>query len=107
MLSSRAKYATRALLDLSVNYEKGPVQLQHIAERQTIPAKYLEQIMMTLKLGGYVVSRKGPGGGYMLARPPDQITLGSVTRAMDGPIAPMSCVSISGFHECGCPSPDS
>ena len=106
MLSSRAKYATRAILDLALNYEEGPVQLQHLAERQNIPPKYLEQIMMILKLSGFVSSQKGPGGGYRLAKPPHGITLGAVTRALDGPIAPMSCVSVSGFAECGCPNPD-
>ncbi|HZT42146.1 MAG TPA: Rrf2 family transcriptional regulator [Chthonomonadaceae bacterium] len=106
MLSSRAKYATRALLDLSLHYDHGPVQIHEIARRQNIPVKFLEQILLALKLGGFVQSRKGPGGGYLLARPPDLITLGAVVRAMDGPIAPISCVSVSGFHECGCPDPD-
>lgn len=104
-LSSRGKYATRALLDLSLLYEQGPVQIQAIAERQNIPLKYLEQILLTLKRCGFVTSRKGPGGGYLLARPPQDITLGAVVRAMDGPLAPMSCASISGYAECGCPEP--
>lgn len=106
MLSSRAKYATRALLDLSLHYEEGPVQAQEIAERQDIPIKYLEQILLLLKVGGFIQSRKGPGGGYLLSRPPEEITLGAVVRAMDGPLAPMSCVSVSGYSECGCPDPD-
>jgi len=61
---------------------------------------------MALKVGGFVVSRKGPGGGYLLARSPDQITLGSVLRAMDGPVAPISCVSVTKYSECGCPKPE-
>jgi Rrf2 family protein len=105
ILSSRGKYATRALLDLSLHYEEGPVQIQAIAERQKIPLKYLEQILLTLKRYGFVSSRKGPGGGYLLARPPQEITLGSVVRAMDGPLAPISCASVSGYAECGCPEP--
>lgn len=106
MLSSRAKYATRALLDLTVHGLDRPVQIQEIGERQNIPAKFLEQILLTLKRQGWVQSRKGPGGGYFLAVAPEQITLGAVVRAMDGPLAPISCVSVSGYMECGCPDPD-
>jgi len=106
MLSSRARYATRALLDLSLRYDQGATQILDIAERQNIPFKYLQQILMALKVGGFVVSRKGPGGGYLLARSPDQITLGAVLRAMDGPVAPISCVSVTKYSECGCPKPE-
>jgi Rrf2 family protein len=105
VLSSRGKYGTRALLDLSLHYEEGPVQIQEIAARQKIPLKYLEQILLSLKRSGFVISRKGPGGGYSLARPPHAITLGAVVRAMDGPLAPISCASVSGYAECGCPEP--
>ncbi len=106
MLSSRAKYATRALLDLSLLYRQGPVQIQDIATRQAIPLKFLQQILFQLKLAGFVQSRKGPGGGYVLSRSPDEISLGAVVRAMDGPIAPISCVSVTQFQECGCPDPE-
>lgn len=105
MLSSRAKYATRALLDLTEHYQEGPQQIQEIARRQSIPVKFLEQILLALKGFGFVYSRKGPGGGYTLAKAPDHITLGAVVRAMDGPLAPISCVSVSGYMECGCPDP--
>lgn len=106
MLSSRAKYATRALLDLSLHEGEGPVQIQEIAERQNIPVKFLEQILLALKRLGFVQSRKGPGGGYLLAKQPQEITLGSVVRALDGPLSPMSCASVSGYMECGCPEPE-
>lgn len=106
MLSSRGKYATRALLDLSLHQEEGPIQIHDIAERQNIPIKYLEQILLQLKRNGFVMSRKGPGGGYALAMTPAKITLGAVVRAMDGPLAPISCASITGYTECGCPEPD-
>lgn len=106
MLSSRARYATRALLDLSLRHDQGPILIQDIADRQKIPLKYLQQILVSLKLAGFVNSRKGPGGGYSLAKEPDEITLGSVLRAMDGPLAPISCVSVSAYSECGCPHPD-
>jgi Rrf2 family cysteine metabolism transcriptional repressor len=106
MLSSRGKYATRAILDLSLHEDEGPIQIHEIAERQNIPVKYLEQILLQLKHAGFVVSRKGPGGGYSLASPPQKITLGAVVRAMDGPLAPMSCASVTGHAECGCPEPE-
>jgi len=106
MLSSRARYATRAILDLSLLYEQGPIQIHDIAERQNIPVKFLQQILVALKMTGFVQSRKGPGGGYSLAMAPKEITLGAVVRAMDGPIAPISCVSVTKFSECGCPNPE-
>jgi Rrf2 family transcriptional regulator, cysteine metabolism repressor len=106
MLSSRAKYATRALLDLTIHEAEGPVQIQEIGERQNIPAKFLEQILLALKRQGWVQSRKGPGGGYYLAVPPHQITLGAVVRVLDGPLAPISCVSATGYMQCGCPDPE-
>src|SRR4051794_8815732 len=105
ILSSRGKYATRALLDLTLHDDEGPVPILAIAERQRIPIKYLEQILLSLKRYGFVTSRKGPGGGYSLAMPPQAITLGAVVRAMDGPLAPISCASVSGYAECGCPEP--
>jgi Rrf2 family protein len=106
MLSSRARYATRAILDLSLLFDRGPIQIQDIADRQNIPVKFLQQILVALKMTGFVQSRKGPGGGYSLAMPPKDITLGAVVRAMDGPIAPISCVSVTKFSECGCPNPE-
>ncbi|MBI1757297.1 MAG: Rrf2 family transcriptional regulator [Fimbriimonas ginsengisoli] len=106
MLSSRSKYATRALVELSLRFEQGHVSIHEIAERQNIPVKFLEQILLALKMLGLVHSKKGPGGGYELARSPQEITLGQVVRALDGPIAPISCVSVYGYQECGCPDPD-
>jgi Rrf2 family cysteine metabolism transcriptional repressor len=106
MLSSRARYATRALLDLSIRYDQGTTQILDISERQNIPFKYLQQILMALKVAGFVQSRKGPGGGYSLAAAPETITLGAVLRAMDGPLAPISCVSVTNYAECGCPRPE-
>lgn len=105
MISSRGKYATRALLDLTLHFNEGPVQIHDIAERQKIPVKFLEQILLSLKRFGFVKSRKGPGGGYALAKPPEEIMLGAVVRAIEGPLAPISCVSVSGYMECGCPDP--
>lgn len=106
MLSSRAKYATRAVLHLAVRENEGPVLIQEIADAQNIPLKYLQQILVSLKVAGFVQSRKGPGGGYALAKPSREIMLGSVLRAMDGPLAPISCVSVTQHAECGCPDPE-
>ena len=106
MLSSRTRYATRAILDLSVRYGVGPVAMEDIACRQDIPLKYLQQILLALKLAGFVQSRKGRAGGYSLSRPPGEISLGEVVRAMEGPIAPVSCVSVSSYADCGCPHPE-
>ena len=103
MLSNKAKYATRALLDLTLQYDRGPVLIHDIAKRQEIPIKFLEQILLTLKHSGFVESRKGRGGGYFLAKPPSKITLGAVVRAIDGPLAPISCVSVTRYMACGCP----
>lgn len=105
MLSSRARYATRAILDLSMRVDAKTTLIQDIAERQNIPLKFLQQILVTLKVAGLVSSRKGPGGGYVLAQPPERITLGAVIRAMDGSVAPISCVSVTNYAECGCPEP--
>jgi Rrf2 family protein len=94
------------MLDLSVLYEQGPIQIVSIAERQNIPLRFLQQILASLRMTGFVQSQKGPGGGYLLAMPPREITLGAVVRAMDGPIAPISCVSVTRYGECGCPDPE-
>ena len=106
MISSRAKYATRAILDLAAHEGVKPVQIHDIADRQNIPLKFLEQILLGLKSAGFVSSRKGPGGGYRLAMPAEKIMLGAVVRSMDGPLSPISCVSVTAYHECGCPDPD-
>ncbi len=107
MLSSRARYAVRAILDLSVREDQGPIQSTDIAARQLIPIDFLQQILGDLKSAHLVETRRGPMGGYFLARRAKEITLGEVIRLMDGPIAPISCVSVTQFAECGCPEPDS
>ena len=106
MLSNRAKYATRAILELSINFERGAVHLSDIASRQDIPEPFLQQIMGTLRMAGFVKSRKGPGGGFTLARHPKDVMIGQLIRAIDGPIALISCVSVTRRAECGCPHPD-
>jgi Rrf2 family protein len=86
-VSTRGDYASRALLSLALHAgEQGPTSVRDIAERTGLPQPYLEQILLALKGAGLVRSKRGVGGGYVLARPPDQITLGEVVSAVDGPI---------------------
>ncbi|HOT92891.1 MAG TPA: Rrf2 family transcriptional regulator [Anaerolineae bacterium] len=102
-LSKRGEYGLRALQDLAAHYGNNPVSNKELAERNNIPLKFLEQIMLILKHGRIVNSQKGPVGGYTLARPPEQITLAEVIRLLDGPLAPIPCVSATAFEPCGCP----
>ncbi len=99
-LSTKGEYAARAIMDIASHYGEGPVKIREIAERQEIPLKYLESILLALKLAGVLRSRRGARGGYYLARPPEEITVGEVIRAMDGPLAPIGCVSVSAHEFC-------
>lgn len=92
-LSKKGEYALRAIVDLSLNYKKGSVQIHEISEREKIPEKFLEQILLELKKAGLLQSRRGAGGGYSLIKPPAEITLAQVIRIIDGPLAPLGCVS--------------
>jgi Rrf2 family iron-sulfur cluster assembly transcriptional regulator len=86
-VSTRGDYASRALLSLALHAEReGPTSVRDIAERTGLPQPYLEQILLALKGAGLVRSKRGVGGGYVLARPPAEITLGEIVSAVDGPI---------------------
>ena len=100
-LSAKSEYACLALLYLSENYNKGLYTIADIAKHKKIPKKFLEQILLILKRGGYVNSRKGSIGGYKLAKSPDNITAAEIIRLMDGALAPVDSVS-KYFYE---PSP--
>jgi Rrf2 family protein len=103
-LSKRGEYGLRAMIDLaSWNHNGAVVQIKDIAERQQIPSKFLEQILLTLKNAGLLRSKMGVGGGYYLTRPADQISLGQIVRVLDGPLAPVRCVSQMAYEPCGCP----
>ena len=102
-LSKRGEYGLRALQDLARHYGGEPVPNKDLAERNNIPVRFLEQILLTLKHGRIVRSRKGPRGGYILARPPEEINLAEIVRLLDGPLAPIGCVSETAFEPCGCP----
>lgn len=100
-ISAKGDYATRAVLDLAINYKEGEVsRIQTIAKRQNIPVKYLENILLLLNRAGVVRSRRGNQGGYYLARPPESITVGEVIRIVDGPLAPISCASTTAYEVC-------
>jgi Rrf2 family protein len=102
-LSKRGEYGLRALQDLAARYGDGPIPNKELAERNNVPYRFLEQILITLKHARIVRSQKGSQGGYTLARPPDQITLAEVIRLLDGPLAPIPCASETAFEPCGCP----
>ncbi len=100
MLSQKAKYALRALLMLAEAPADELVLIQDVADRQNVPKKFLELILVELKRHGFAHSQRGRSGGYCLARPADSITFGQVIRAMDGPIAPLPCASLTAYRRC-------
>ncbi len=102
-LSVRGEYALRALLVLTLHYGENVVPIQTISEEQRIPRKFLEQILNDLKSLGAVESKRGVRGGYRLARPPENITLASIVRHVEGAMAPVSCVSERFYERCTCP----
>jgi len=104
-LSKRGEYALRALIDLGIASELGwpMLQIGELASKEKLPIKFLEQIFTQLKSAGYVASRRGKFGGYSLARSMNQIKFGAVIRLIDGPLAPISCVSQTSYERCSCP----
>ncbi|HHW28054.1 MAG TPA: Rrf2 family transcriptional regulator [Syntrophomonadaceae bacterium] len=99
-LSTRGRYGLRAMLDIAINQGDGPITLHSISERQGISVGYLEQLMVPLKKEGLIRSVRGAQGGYLLAREPEKITVGDIIRALEGPIAPVACVSEDFPEEC-------
>jgi Rrf2 family cysteine metabolism transcriptional repressor len=99
-LSTRGEYASRAILDIALHQGQDLIKIRDIAARQDVPLKYLENILLTLQRAGIVRSRRGARGGYYLAKPATAITVGEVIRAMDGPLAPIHCVSVSAYEQC-------
>lgn len=103
-LSKKSEYGLRALLELATTHEKTTLQRHEIAARQHIPIEFLEQILLMLKRAGLISSRRGMKGGYALIKQPKDITLGQVIRILDGPLAPISCVSKTAYQKCSeCP----
>jgi Rrf2 family protein len=91
-LSTRTRYGIRAILELAVHYNEGPIQIKVIALRQTISIKYLEHLMAILKSAGFLKSVRGAKGGYILAKKPNQIRLSDVFIALEGPVSTVECV---------------
>ena len=101
-LSRRSEYGLRALVDLVRHGGDGPVPLAVLAERERLPAKFLEQIMSTLKHAGIVRTTLGAHGGYAIATDPSSVTVGRVIRLLDGALAPLGCVSLRYYEPCSC-----
>jgi len=91
-ITYKGDYALKTILDLALHYGESPVTIHELSKRSDIPAKFLEQILLDLKRGGFVESRRGKVGGYLLAKIPSNIKLGEVIRFIDGSIEPIACV---------------
>jgi Rrf2 family protein len=103
-LSKRGEYGIRSMLYLTRHSASSElVQLKQIASSEHIPVKYLEQILLSLRHAGLLHSRMGVGGGYYLAKPAESINLGQIVRTLDGPLAPVNCVSQMAYEPCDCP----
>jgi Rrf2 family protein len=101
--SKKSEYGLRALIELTKHYGR-PITRQQIGERQNVPVVFLEHILLRLKHAGLVASTRGAQGGYVLIKPPAKVTLGHVIRILDGPLAPISCVSKTAYQKClDCP----
>ena len=99
-ISYKGDYALKTLLELALNYNKGVLSIGELAQKGDIPDKFLEQVLLTLKRGGFVDSKRGINGGYFLARPPSHITIGEVVRFIEGPVEPITCVGKKNYKEC-------
>lgn len=104
-LTKRGEYALRAIIDLGIAREVGRPMLQigELARKENIPVKFLEQILAELKAAGYLDSKRGKHGGYFIKRRMDTIKIGSVVREIEGPLAPLACVSQNFYERCSCP----
>lgn len=104
MLSRKTKYALKALVALARHGGAEPVRIQDLAAQEMIPRRFLEAILLQLRNGGVLRSIKGPGGGYVLARSPDEVTIGHIVRTFDGPLALIACASQTAYARCtDCP----
>lgn len=99
-VSKRTDYALRALFTLVDHFGGVPIPIRELARRNDVPKRFLEQIMLALKSQGWVDSSAGIRGGYFLAKNPSKITMGEVVRHFDGILAPIDCVSVTGYARC-------
>jgi Rrf2 family protein len=100
MLTKKSKYGLKAMLMLAEESGHGPVLVADLADRQHLPKKFLEAILLELKRHGLLHSKKGRGGGYLLGRAPDAITVGQIIRVLEGPLALVPCVSQTAYMRC-------
>src|SRR5258708_14160395 len=99
-LSKRTQYGMKAMIGLGRRYREGPILISTLAREEWIPLKFIEAILLDLKTRGLLESRLGRKGGYQLSRPPSTITIGSIVRIMEGPLAPLPCASETQFQAC-------
>ena len=104
-ISKKTEYALRALTELAMSRESGNLQAQELARRERIPIKFLEQILLALRKGGIIQSRRGAGGGYTLSRPPESITVGEVIELIEGPVLLLDCTA-GQTDSCSCEDPN-
>jgi Rrf2 family protein len=100
MISQRARYAFKAMVALARAKPGIGLKIRELSEQEKLPRKFLEQILLLLKAAGYIASRRGRDGGYELLKPTDLIYIGPMLRAVDGPIAPLSCLSRTAYRRC-------
>ena len=91
-LSTRSRYGTRMMADLALHYDEGPIQIGDVAKRENISVKYLEQLIIPLKKANYIKSVRGPKGGHMLTKPPEEITIGEIVKVLEGDISLSRCI---------------
>jgi len=99
-ISKRTQYGLKAMLALGRKYREGPVLIGTLAREEVIPVKFLEAILLDLKSRGLLESKMGRKGGYHLSRPPSAVTIGSIIRIIEGPLAPLPCASETAFRAC-------
>ena len=99
-ITKRTQYGLKAMLALGRRYGEGPVLIATLAKQESVPLKFLEVILLDLKGQGLLDSKKGKNGGYQLTRPPSTITIGSIIRMLEGPLAPLPCASETAYRPC-------
>jgi Rrf2 family protein len=100
MISQRARYAFKAMVALARATPGRGLNIRELCEQEKLPRKFIEQILSTLRAAGYISSRRGRDGGYELLKPADLIHVGSLLRLVDGPIAPLNCLSRTAYQRC-------
>jgi Rrf2 family protein len=100
MVSQKCQYSIRAVFELARQYGRGPVKISEIAEAQAIPLRFLEVILNQLRQAGFVQSKRGSAGGYLLARHPGQIAVGDIVQFVEGPLVPVECMTDKSYLKC-------